>query len=463
MRYGGAGDTMGRICEWLYTRECMLFFSQFRFRIGAAAVIVLLLVAGAWYIHGRSTPSAYQTPDEADPYVRFDMEAFDLISENYWIKPGDYARFGVPELPQLFSLALQDQTAGAYASATSTRTATAAMLGKAFRSATSTDARRALALQTLGLILNSLPPAGRDSILSTKQETDLRQDVANVNPGNDLYQDLGLARGASEVEVDHAYQEKAATLQASTSPDAKTQLQKVSYAHEVLASPVGKQLYDNGGVEPSVFTHVLGNTLYLDVDKISPTALQEFAFAVDAASTTPRLDSMIIDFRGNVGGALDFTQGFLGLFIGTNQYAFDLYHQGDNEVARTTQPKFDELSRYADIAILTDNMTQSTAELTTAVFKRFHLARVVGTTTRGWGSVENTYPLRTSIDPSTSYSLLLVNSLTLRDDNAPIESNGVVPDIDTSRSGWQNTLADHFRSSSLIRALIEEAAKPPLR
>jgi len=33
---------------------------------------------------------------------------------------------------------------------------------------------------------------------------------------------------------------------------------------------------------------------------------------------------MIIDLRGNIGGDLDFPQAFLGLFIGPNQYAFDL-------------------------------------------------------------------------------------------------------------------------------------------
>jgi C-terminal processing protease CtpA/Prc len=167
--------------------------------------------------------------------------------------------------------------------------------------------------------------------------------------------------------------------------------------------------------------------------------------------------------RGNVGGQLSFAQDFLGLFLGGNQYAFDLYHQGNTEPARTTQNKFPDLSRYKHIAVFTDAMTQSTAELTTAGLKRFHLATVIGTKTRGWGSVEDTYPMKTEIDPATSYALLLVNHLTLRDDNEPIEQNGVIPDIDTTVAGWQKNLSDYFDSSSFIGVIETRLASDPLK
>ncbi len=194
---------------------------------------------------------------------------------------------------------------------------------------------------------------------------------------------------------------------------------------------------------------------------MSPTTLREFALSVDSASTTPGLDSMILDLRSNVGGSLDFLQNFLGIFIGQNQYAFDLFHQGNYDVQRTVQPKFDELTRFKDIAILTDNMTQSTAEITTATFKKFNLAHVVGVPTRGWGTVENTYPLETNIDPMNKYLLLLVNSITLRDDNQSIEGQGVEPDININDTLWKSKLNNYFRSTSLIQALSESANKPP--
>jgi C-terminal processing protease CtpA/Prc len=172
---------------------------------------------------------------------------------------------------------------------------------------------------------------------------------------------------------------------------------------------------------------------------------------------------MIIDLRGNIGGDLTFPQYLLGLFIGDNQYAFDLYHQGNYETQRTVVAQFAELEKYGELAILTDNMTQSTAELTTAVFKGRRLAYVVGATTRGWGSVENTYPLKTIIDPTQTYSLLLVNSLTLRDDNQPIESNGVVPNVNISDKNWKQELSNYFHSSSLIGAIEQTVTQPPLK
>ncbi len=188
-----------------------------------------------------------------------------------------------------------------------------------------------------------------------------------------------------------------------------------------------------------------------------------FKKRVANASSTPGLDSMIIDLRGNLGGSLADAASFIGYFQGQNQYAFDLLHQGSYNVVRTDTDKLPELARYGDIALLTDGMTQSTAEVITAAFKRFHLGHVVGATTRGWGTVENTYPLTTTIDASTTYALLIVNSITLRDDNQPIQGNGVAPDVSISDAHWQSELSTYFRSPSLIAALKKEATASPIQ
>jgi C-terminal processing protease CtpA/Prc len=59
--------------------------------------------------------------------------------------------------------------------------------------------------------------------------------------------------------------------------------------------------------------------------------------------------------------------------------------------------------------------------------------------------------------------MLLVHSLTLRDDNQPIESRGVDPDVAISNPDWRAELVKYFRSSSLIEALRSEASKPPIK
>ena len=117
--------------------------------------------------------------------------------------------------------------------------------------------------------------------------------------------------------------------------------------------------------------------------------------------------------------------------------------------------KIESLKDFKEIAILTDAMTQSTAELTTTIFKRMHMATVVGTKTRGWGTVENTFPITTQIHEGERYSVLLVHSLTLREDNEPIEGKGVDPDIDITATDWRQKVADTFRSSGMASAVIE--------
>ncbi len=429
------------------------------------AVMLVVSVAGAasayvWKLGPAAVATAqYKTPQEADAYVRFDMEVYDIIAANYWQKAPD------ADVAALFQLALQKvlNAPELPALATRDRAGTAQMLATAVGAATSTEAKKQLALNVGVVALYNLAPAGRSGLLSSAQETALRQEVSNINPTSDLYKDLGASSGASVEEVQKAFETKTAELKNDTSPEAKAALAKAEYAKEVLTDTNNKSRYDVAKIEPTVFGRVLGKTLYFNMTQISPTTLQEFAQAVDHASTTPGLDSLIIDLRGNVGGALDFAQAFLGLFMGQNQYAFDLYHQNEFMVQRTTLAKFTQLERFKDVAILTDNMTQSTSEVTTAAFKKFNLGKIVGTTTRGWGSVENTFPIAAEIDPATKYSVLLVHSLTLRPDNQPIEGKGVEPDIDLAAPDWRSQLTKQFNSASLIQALRQYATQPPLK
>ncbi|MES2135346.1 MAG: S41 family peptidase [Patescibacteria group bacterium] len=422
--------------------------------------LVILFGGGAllgWQVSLREPAVTYQTPQEKDLYVRFDMEVYDKVLTNFWMKPDEL------KLHELFRLSAEKVASTSMTLATTDRAGTAKMLEDAFKIATSTDHKRQMALSIAAVVLYNLPPTGRDGLLSKSEEVALRENVSNIDTSKDLYQDLGLEKGATVAEVAVASKKKMETLQRAMSTESKAELAKVAYAESVLTDVNSKALYDQSGIEPTVFHRVIGTTLYFHIEKISPTTLREFGIAVDTASTTPGLESMILDVRGNIGGSLDFLPHFFGLFVGGNQYTFDLFHQGEYTVERTQQEKFDQLARYKDIAIITDSMTQSTAELMASTFKKFNRAHVVGGTTRGWGTVENTYPLETTLDPTTSYSLLLVNSITLREDNQPIEGRGVDPDIDTSKPGWEKKLPVYFKSSSLISVIRQVALKPPLK
>lgn len=417
--------------------------------------LFILISAVAYRYKDHFLQKSSVSVSESGTYVRFDMEAFDKISQYYW------AKTSIGDLATLFELSVKKTASTTAELATKDRAGTLKMLSDVFVAATSTDVLKHQALDTLILALANIQPVGRNQLLVSSAVTELRNNVENINPAIDLYENLGTKKGASAEEIEKAFEEKKNSLKnASTSQD-KAELEKIVYAHKVLSNVDTKTLYDDKKIEPTTFTKILGNTLYINMTKISPTTLQEFGKAILA---TPKgTNSLIIDLRGNIGGSLDFVQAFLGLFLGQNQYVFDLYSKDIYQPQRTIFPKAVELAPYDEIAILTDEMTQSSAEVIIAAFKRFRLGVVIGKKTRGWGTVENTYPLETEISPDEKFSLLLVNSITLRDDNQPIEGRGVDPDIDVSKNNWRQLLGNHFKSASIIKAIKQAQAHPPIR
>ncbi len=428
--------------------------------IGLILIGIVVLTQGAYvlskkYIH-TGKPSVMQSKEV---YTDFVMEVYDIIQKNYWMKVPD------DNMARLFQASVEKAAKldTVPTLVTSDKAGVAQMVAQALKNATSTEARKQLTLGILTVATYNLEPVGRNGMYSHVQEKALRQNVSNVNPDTNLYANLGVEKGAPAAVVEKAYEEKAKVLVASSAPEAKVELKKIAYAKKVLTNENNKKMYDESQIEPTINGKIIGTTLYLAISKISPTTLVEFGNIVLSASTTPRLDSMVIDFRGNIGGALDFIQVFLGAFIGDKQYAFDLFHQGDYQVQRTTITKFEPLARYKELAILTDNMTQSTAEATAATFKRLRLATVIGETTRGWGTVENTFPVKTVIDENQSYSVFLVHSLTLRDDNIPIEGKGVTPDIDVKDKNFASSLRAKLRNPSLIKAVEQMMQAGPLR
>jgi len=427
---------------------------QINKRLKIFIFVAFVIIAGTLvlYVQKRiNLPSiaTYGTVAEKDIYVRFVMEGYEKIKENYWKKVDDAV------LSQHFQLSLQKASnlSTLPELKTKDRDGTASMIFSEMILATSTELKRNLARNTLMVATFNLYPIGRNSVLSEAQEKNLRNLVANIDPNKDLYKDLGLESGANTDAIKTAYDKKSAELKSQNLPGAEAEQKKITYAKEVLTNIDSKNLYDQKKIEPTSSNKIIDKTLYTKMDKISPTTLLEFVRTVTEASSTPYLNSMIIDLRGNLGGSLDFTTNFLGLFLGLNQYTFDLFHQDDYNVQRTVQSRFPLLQRFEEIAILTDKMTQSSAEVIASAFKRFKLGVIVGSKTRGWGTIENTFPLLTEIDPNEKYSLFLVHSLTIRDDGEPIESNGVLPNVDVSTPNWGRELEKHIRSSEFASTI----------
>jgi len=388
--------------------------------------LVLILIFTIAYAFFQKHASIVKTQAEKNTPKAFLSEVYDKIKENYWEKIED------EKLVEAFK-------------------SVSASLGKKLPAEVKTkdelikNLDYSKAATIAAQVLASLPPVGRSGLFTEKQEQQLKNTVNNVDPSKDLYKDLGVAKGASEAVVEQAFQKK----QAEASPE---ELKKITYAKEVLTEKDTKERYDKGGIEPTIFTKIIGDTLYLQFKKFSPTSLDEFQKAFDAQRERP-LDSLIFDLRGNIGGAIDSTAYFLGYFIGKNQSAFEFYKKGDYLPFRTPTDKLPSIAKYKQIVVLVDNNTQSSAEMMVATFKKYHLGLVLGSSTKGWGTVERVFPIDNQFDPANKYSLFMVHSITLRDDNQPIEGRGVDPDIKLTDKNWNQQLYSYFRNQDLINAL----------
>ncbi len=310
------------------------------------------------------------------------------------------------------------------------------------------------AAKLVSQVLASLSPVGRSGLYTQKNEEQLKNTVNNVNPQKDLYKDLNLPKGASSSAVSDAFQKQSEQLKRENTPQAEQKLKEIAYAKDVLTQKDTKTRYDSAQVEPTIFTKIVSpGILYLQFKKFSPTSLDEFVKAFDSYKDNTSLYGLIFDLRGNIGGAIDATAYFLGFFLGKGQYAFDFYHKGEYLPFKTPTDKLPSVSKFKQMVILVDNNTQSSAEMMASSLKKYHVGVVVGVPTKGWGTVERVFPLDNQISDKEKYSIFLVHSITLRDDNQPIEGRGVEPDVNIKNPDWEQQLFSYFRNAQLTDAI----------
>jgi len=145
---------------------------------------------------------------------------------------------------------------------------------------------------------------------------------------------------------------------------------------------------ETGKVEPTVGANLVRPTiLHLYISKISPTTLDDLKKETEKFDNTEGLNALILDLRGNIGGSLDMLQYLLGPFIGPNNYAFEIFQQGNYDPFKTKFGWLPSLVRYKRVVILADNNTQSSAEVMLAALKKYNVGVFVGTKTKGWGTI----------------------------------------------------------------------------
>lgn len=417
----------------------------------AVAIFALGFALGFLSFRKSASPARPAPPasETADPYLSFLAETYSLIQKNFWKSLTD------ADLSSLYHLAATNLT-HKEVPVTPANFEGLKNLWLALTKDFTPEQKKELAVKLVGTVIGSLPPSGRSNLYTQKDEVSLANRVQNINPQRNLYDDLGVGRGATETEVKKAYDQEVARLTPlkESSPAAKKKLEEIAYAYGVLKNQKTKVVYDQKGAEPTVFAKLLGPAVsYLKIQQISPETFTEFQNEIGSLSPKSGPEALVLDLRGNVGGSIDILPYFLGPFLGVGHYGYEFFHQGETTPYKTQTEALASLSRFKKVVILVDAATQSSAEVIAASLKRYKFGVLFGQKTHGWGTIEKVFPLTTQIDPHEHYSLFLVHSLTLRDDGQPIEGAGVEPAVNIENKDWPQELLGYFNFPPLVAAV----------
>jgi len=419
--------------------------------MGRKKIVILWFVIG---IMALSSLGAYlylspvldeQLTEEKDLYLSFVDEAYTTIQDNYWNEITD------EQLSNLFELAVEKVSASEIDFQLSEKNLIGVEELITMNIVTMSDSEgpKKFVASVVDVVLANLEPFGRSRLFTEQQEQDLRNSVENVNPDKDLYATLNLPKDATNEQIEVAYEEKIETA-------TEEEKEEIEHAKEVLTDDTKKQRYDTTGAEPTTSARLISpQVAYMGIERFSPVTFDEFQKDARRLDQGDELDSLIIDLRNNIGGAIDLLPYFLGPFIGPDQYAYEFFHKGEKIPFKTKVGWLDSLVRYKKVVILINENTQSSAEVMAATLKKYNVGVVIGKTTRGHGTIERIIPMETQISDTEKFSIFLVENLTLRDDGQPIEDKGVQPTIDMSSDGWKAQLNSYFNYEPLIEAVEE--------
>lgn len=422
------------------------------------AVLLIIIFAlgalGGYFYSQKTNVNSTQPEKEENIYLGFLSEVYDKIQTNYWKELND------KELGSLFKLGTEKLTNQAQTFAIKDKQDFEKMITEALK-IIKEDKKKEFAVKLANLVLLNLKPLKRNALYTTKDTQNLQNKVQNINPEINLYQILGIEKDASQQEIEEKYNQKMAELEESDPEQTKQELEQVNYAYNTLSNDNQKQRYDQKGIEPTVFaTLIRPEILHVYIKKMSPTTLDELKQETEKFDSGKQLDTLILDLRNNIGGSIDLMPYLLGPFIGSDQYAYEFLHQGEKTPFKTKTGWMSSLVRYKKVVVLINEQTQSSAEVMAAALKKYNVGVLVGTTTKGWGTIETVMNIDHQIDKNEKYSIFIVHSLTLNDNNQPIEGSGVTPTISINDPLWEQQLLNYFHYPELIETVKEVWSTP---
>jgi len=413
-------------------------------------LLVIGIIIGFLLNYKNALPFKKQVPE--NKYMAFMDEVYNTIKENYWEKLSD------EQLGEIYVLAAGKITGQPQNLESKDRDSVRKMLNKIISQEETADKKKEFAALISDIVLANLKPFSRSRLYTQKMEENLQNNVNNINPDINHYENLGVKKEASTSGIKKAFEEKAAFWDPETNkaPEAEEKYEEAQQAYKVLGDQANRKTYDISGAEPTMdYKLIRPDIFYIHINKFSPNTVEELDRVAKKTDNKPQVDTLILDLRDNIGGAIDGLVYFLGPFIGMDQYAYQFFHQGEKEDFKTKVGWLAGLIRYKKVVVLINSGAQSSVEVMVAALKKYNVGILVGEKTKGWGTVEKVFPLENQIDENEKHSIFLVHSLTLREDGQPIEGNGVEPTIDINSADWKKQLFSYFRYDELADAVEE--------
>ncbi len=171
---------------------------------------------------------------------------------------------------------------------------------------------------------------------------------------------------------------------------------------------------------PSLSWRLLTDTIgYVHIESFTGRTGEELTRALDGMADK-EISALVLDLRGNGGGAVDGATAVLGQLLGHGISYRELNQQ---QLERRHPIPFNAEAVEWPLAILIDSGTASAAEIVAAALRDYSRGALIGQPTFGKGSMQGIFEL------SDGSSIHVTIARWLSSNGAPIEGAGVEPDL----------------------------------
>ena len=182
---------------------------------------------------------------------------------------------------------------------------------------------------------------------------------------------------------------------------------------------VVRGIVDNISVGSRIIKHNGKKVGYIGISIFASNTYKQFKTQLEDLEKK-KIDSLIIDVRGNSGGYLTIVTDIVSLFVSRGKPIYQLQTKDKIEIVN------DETSEERDysIVILTNGASASASEVLTAALKESYGAKSVGTKTYGKGKVQKVYSLSSGALVKYTFQEWLTPK------GNKIDKNGISPDVE---------------------------------